>query len=80
MCSPRLAADRIIDYLEIAPKKCYFSVLNTFSKEESMMVAMRNHKKIEKILELWNNRTNENESFDEFRIRVHETCPELFAN
>lgn len=43
-----------------------------------MMVAMRNHKKIEKILELWNNRTNENESFDEFRVRVHKTCPELF--
>lgn len=78
MIKPRVAADRIIDYLEIAPKKCYFSVFNTFSNEESMMVAIRNHKKIEAIVNMWTSRSNESETIEEFRERIRLEAPELF--
>ena len=78
MCEPRLAVDRIIDYLEIAPKKCYFSLLNTFANNECMMVAMRHHETISLIINMWNFRKNENETIEEFRERVKKEHPELW--
>lgn len=63
---------RIVDYLEASPKKCFYSVYNYFSKEESVLIALKNINLIKKIVELWENRENKNETFEEFKKRIIE--------
>lgn len=66
----RSVKDRIVDYLEMAPKKCYFSCYNTMAREESVAVAMKHANLIKTIVEAYKQKPPE-ESFEEFRHRVH---------
>lgn len=69
----RPAKVRILDYLEIAPKKCFFSCYNTFCREECTLVAMKYVPMIKAICKMWEERENHDESFEDFRKRVMET-------
>lgn len=64
--------DRIVNYLEEAPKKCFFSCFNVFSKRESSLIALKNNNLIKKIVKMWEERENPNETFEEFRKRIHD--------
>jgi hypothetical protein len=67
---PLSTAERIVDYLEEAPKKCFFSVYNEFIKHESTLIAIRHTELINKIVELWDKRPNQAETFKEFKERI----------
>ena len=71
--SGRPAKDRIVDYLEEAPKKCFFSCYNTMCRHESVAVAMKHSDLMKKIVKEWTDRPDQSETFEEFRTRVHNT-------
>lgn len=68
--SGRSIQDRIVDYLESAPKKCFFSVYNETVRQENIAIAGKYSKLINKIVNAWTFRENKDETMEEFRRRA----------
>lgn len=66
----KLTKLRLLSYLEEAPKKCFFSVYNTMSKHESILIAMKYINELKFLIQLYDEKIGKNSnpiSFEEFK-------------
>lgn len=63
--------EKVLHYLNIAPKKCYFSVFNTMKNNECTLIAMKHSKLITRIVNAYSERLpNEVNNFEAFCHRI----------